>query len=330
MKEIYLAKKSKRMLARLIDFLIILILSCVIFFPLIFPAAFNSNEFEQNSNEIINLYKDSSLFLVDEQGNYSGKSAAASFDTINDLYLKENVTFNNVKENISLTESLESFYLTKYQEYGGNLNLTISSYESEILKVGSEESNINSYDIINHTFILHDESKSTTTLNYFLNIYENTCKFVISNSKISELTSNNQKLVLYSLLYFIPVICGFSLIFDLIIPLCNTYGQSIGKMIFKLGIISSEGYILKKYYLIPRQLTYIILEVILGIASFGGTFLITYTMFLFTKKRRCIHDYLSNSVVIDLTRSIIFKNQKEENYYLNRMIEKGKLNEKKN
>ena len=37
---------------------------------------------EENSNEIIRLYQDSGLFIVDEAGNYNGKSAIKNIDKI--------------------------------------------------------------------------------------------------------------------------------------------------------------------------------------------------------------------------------------------------------
>ena len=44
-------------------------------------------------------------------------------------------------------------------------------------------------------------------------------------------------------------------------------------------------------------------------------FLVTYTMFLFNKKRRCLHDYFGNSVVIDRNQSIWYPSKEVELYF---------------
>ena len=75
--------------------------------------------------------------------------------------------------------------------------------------------------------------------------------------------------------------------------------------------------------LIVRWLAYILFEILLGFITFGGTLLISYTMFLFIKKRRCIHDFIGKSAVIDSENSMIFESEKEESFYINRARSKG-------
>ena len=86
----------------------------------------------------------------------------------------------------------------------------------------------------------------------------------------------------------------------------------------KIILNPKTGYELEKIYYLPRFLSYLIIEVILSFVTIGGTFLISYTMFQFTKKRRCIHDYLSKSCVVDKELSFVFKNKKIEEAYKNK------------
>ena len=324
MKQILLAKKGKRILARFIDLIILFGATIFTFFPFIYPHVFNKTEFDNNSREIVTLYENSDLFFVDKKGNYSAKSTIGTYKKVGDLY-SSTLTFNGTKyENVSLAKTLYEYYTIRYSDFGGNSNYNLSSYKKDILKVGNEESNIKEYDSSLHTFTLIDESKETITINYFLNTFDTACKNMISNSKVNELTNKNQTLMLSALSYILIVLAIYSFIFEFLIPLFSPQSKTIGKHILKLGLVNINGYEFKKSKLIIRWLVYLIVEVILSFATFGGVFLITYTMMLFTKKRRCIHDFCAGSVVIDSSNSIIFKNEKEEAYFLNRKA--GKLN----
>ena len=326
MKQILLAKKGKRILARFIDLIILFGTTILTFFPFIYPNVFNKIEFDNNSKEIITLYKDCDLFFVDDSGNYTAKSTVGTFKKVTDLY-SSNLTFNGTKyENISLTKTLFDYYTVRYDKFGGNSNYDLSNYSKDILKVGSEESNIEFYDSNLDIFTLIDESKESITINFFLNTFDTACKNMISNSKVNELTNRNQYLMLSALAYILIVLGVYSFIFEFLIPLFSPQSKTIGKHIFKLGLVSLDGYQFKKSKLILRWLSYLFIEVILSFLTFGGVFLITYTMMLFTKKRRCIHDFCSGSVVIDSSNSIIFKNEKEEAYFLNRKNKIGNQN----
>ena len=82
-----------------------------------------------------------------------------------------------------------------------------------------------------------------------------------------------------------------------------------------LGVLSADGYVLKRYYHIPRFITFFVIEMAGGILTFGGFFLISYIMFCFTKKRRSVHDFCSNSVVIDKKESVWFVDRDQEYRY---------------
>lgn len=319
MKQIFLAKKGKRILARLIDLIILFFSTFLLFFTLIYPNTFNKEQFNKNSIEIIEYFKDSELFIVDDNGNYSAKSTLASFKKIDDLY-NNDLSFNNKEyKNVSLTKSLYDFYTIKYKEYGGVANLNNSQYENEVLLINNSESNIKSYDFNSHTLKMIDSSKEDVTLTYFLNKYESTCKNMIKNSKINDLTNENQKLIFTALSGLLPTLFVFAFIYEFIIPCFSKYGETIGKHIFKIGLVNKDGYEIKKYQLFIRFLAYYFMDILLSAITFGGVFIITYTMMLFTKKRRCIHDFISGTVVINTVNSIIFKNKNEELYYLNKI-----------
>lgn len=318
MKRIYLAKKGKRIAARLIDVIISLVITIVVFVYFVLPKTMDKEKVEQNSTQIITLYRDSGLFVVDEEGNYNANSAFQNVKKIDDLY---NITCNyNGKDytNISLSKSLYEFYTKKFMNYGNQYNLSLDIYKTTVLKVGTEQSNIKDFDLETNRLILIDETKEDVTIHFFLEVYSKTCVSVINDSIITELTNENQKLILSPLWYLIPLLGIVTFVFEFLIPMFSANGETIGKYLFKLGVLTEDGYRLKKIRLLPRWLAYYILEFALGIATFGATVLITYTMFLFTKKRRCLHDKIAKTVVYEKAGSIIFASKEEEAFYINR------------
>lgn len=303
------------MLSRLVDVAITIFITAIIFMIFVLPRTLDIAKIEENGITIAKLYNETGLFIVDKAGNYNGKSAFQNVKKIDDLY-SVSCDFNGkTYENVSLTESLYLYYTTKFVDYGNQYNLTFESYQNDILKIGSVESNIKEYDAVNNRLILLDNNKEDVTINYFLNVYSSACKNVISNSKIAELTNENRTIVFEGISSIIPVLLIVSFVFEFMVPLFSPCSETIGKHIFRLGVLSHDGYRLKKIWLLPRWLCYIFIEFILGILTFGATLLITYTMFLFCKKRRCLHDFFAKTIVIEKYGSIYFASSKEENYY---------------
>ena len=324
MKKIFLAKKGKRILSRLIDFSIVAFLSIFIFMTFVFPNTFDEDKFNANSQKILELYNKTELFIIDSNGNYTSKVSFNNLKELKDIYSFD-CKFNDEEfKDVRVLESLYNYYTSYYALYNENSsNLSINTFKEEKLKIGTPESNILNFDHTSMTITLIDDSKLLTTLDFIVVKYAETCKSVITTSEIGKLTTENQTLFLSSLSFIFPILILISLVFDLIIPLFSKNGQTIGKHIFKLGLVSQEGYTYKKQKLIIRWLAYLLLELICGIFTFGGTILISYTMFLFCKKRKCIHDFVSFSVVIDLQNSLFFDNEKEEAFYLNRKTRRG-------
>lgn len=322
MKKILLAKKGKRLLSRFIDFLIVISLTLFIFLLFVFPNCLNREKINENAKEITELYKGSGLFIVDEDGNYVAKSGFQNVKSLNDLY-QVNCEYKQKVYQVKLVESLYTYYTSRFVQYGGQNNLSLDTFKKDILKVGSKDSNIKEFNEISFQLILMQEDQEEVTVAFFLSVYSSACRNLISNSKIQSLTQENQTLFLQAFILLLPVLIGVSFIFDFLIPLFSPASESIGKYIFKLGVISKKGYKLNKLYLIPRWIGYVAIELILGIFTIGGFTLISYTMFLFTKNRRCLHDFIAGTVVIDKTGSIYFASPKEESFYLNRKKIRG-------
>jgi len=314
MRHLVLAKRWKRILAAFIDFLIISGASLILYFTAVYPNYFNASDYEKNRNEIVELYRDSQLFVVSSTGTYAGKSTY-SYSGLSDLSDKTLIVGNESFEHNNLWKDLFKYYTEKKTLYTESGNLDVEGYKTTILKVGSEESNIASFDEITFKVTLIDNTYSEKTKEFFLNQYEDASQVVNKSTVIAIPTGKNTSILFSTIAMIIPCIVGFAFIFAFLIPLFMPHGETIGKKLFSLAVISKTGYKLSKWLLIPRFLVYVAIEFILGIMTFGGLFLISYTMFMFIKNRRCLHDIIGASVVIDFKASIFFETPSEEKYY---------------
>lgn len=315
MKHIEFPKKWKRILAAFIDFMMMVALFSILYFPLVFPSTFDSTAYSKNSSDSQTLYLDSSMFLRISESKVVSPTNYISYTTIAQVesasFQYEGQTFT-----VSLINNLRTYYLEKADSYDGTI-LSESVFKSDVLKIGTSESCLASYEYLDGKSVLTltSDDKESTAVSFITSLYETTATTISSAKSISSLSDANQKLMLKPILLSIPTLIVASIPFFLIIPLLSKNGQTLGKRWFHIVVLSSRGYELKRIYLLPRWAVYIVFEVVLGIMSFGASFLISYTMFLFAKNHRCLHDFASNSVVADGDNSFWFVDPVEESEY---------------
>lgn len=328
MKRIFLAPKGKRMLAWLIDTILTFGFTALIYFTCVYPFSFNQNEYVANNLQQLELYRESQLFVTTPNGHYGAKSMFT--DDINTVEKLSGAYFmfegRTYEANVS--KDLFTFYTTDINNrYTGGVILTSQEYMTRVLNVNAEvesSSNIKAIDYEDGTYKIHmfNEEHSSKTLAYFFNAYEVAAGAVRESQLIKTLEQRNYSMIMNTILYVIPVLVGSCFIFSGFIPFCARHGQSIGKGIFHLIVLTSEGNRANKFVILFRWVIYA-LELLLGIITFGGVLLIPYTMFLFSKKRQALHDKVSSTVVADGKESIFFETQKEEAYFINKMKEQG-------
>ena len=323
MKQIFLAGKFKRIVATFIDYLILIATSALIFFALVFPLSFDSGAYKNNSLTMLNRYQESEIYLVTEKdGSYSSISDFSNCYKNIDSLTSATVTYKKGNVNVETLKRLFSFYTDKYETFIGKANYSLEGFNNNILKINSEESNIASFDENDFTIKMVNPAYMNKTLTFVHDVVENTAVLIHDSPYISELGNKNNAMLRNTFLLIIPVIVFNCFILNFLIPILSPNGQTIGKYIYKLAVIDNDGYVLKKRKYIIRWLVYL-LEFFLGIATFGGVLLISYTMFLFTKNRRCIHDFAAHSVVIDNKTSVYFNNKEEEEYITNKIQNKS-------
>lgn len=324
-KYIVLAKMSRRIFAAIIDLLIMLIFSFIIFFPCgVYNAVLDQDSYDKNLSQLRDIYASTGLYIEfgDAMVNIASIQdfEASKPDELNHFTYE----YEDEKYEIYLVDAITNFYLSKGNESGilsETYSLDVIKRDLFLIRDSEENSTSNIKDLYldeadNKYKISFFDSKdanaiklTSDTLNNILVEINNS---ISSNKNISNLLHQNDMIMVYSVLYLIPVTFGVSIILYLIIPLLAPTGETIGKFIFGLGVLSEDGYSLKRIYLIPRFLGFYLVDFLLGIVSFGVVFVISYMMFCFTKKRRAVEDYFGKSVVIDKKQSSWFKNKEEE------------------
>lgn len=314
MKKIVLARMWPRIGSGFVDFLLTTGLFAIIYFAAVYPNVLDKEAYVANQTSMKADYMESGLYL-ESNDQVSAATSAFTYTTIAQVNSTK-VTFQNVQFDVSASKNLYLFYTTKISSFGGT-NMSDAVYKSTILQIGTSDSNIASFDTSTYVIALTDtsSSKEATAVDFFLGQYSSAVSIVSKSPAITALDDANKVIMRYALYFTIPVYFGAGLIFEFLIPLFSRNGKSVGKWIFHLVLLDKDGYELKKIWLLPRFLAYIIVEIIGGVVSFGSTFMITYTMAQFGKKHRSFHDYCGNSVVADEKCSLWFLDRVEEEEY---------------
>jgi uncharacterized RDD family membrane protein YckC len=97
-------------------------------------------------------------------------------------------------------------------------------------------------------------------------------------------------------------VAGWVLFFVFNTYLLNKYGQTVGKKILGTYIVSLEGNKPNFWPLVSRR--YIIIGLIYYIPVIGSFVALINGLFIFRKDKRCIHDLIAGTVVIDNDRHL--------------------------
>ena len=122
------------------------------------------------------------------------------------------------------------------------------------------------------------------------------------------------------------------------VPICFKHGRTLGKKIFGLAVIRTNGVklggqahfiraIIGKYTIETMVPVYILLMIIFGTLGITGTLVLLlllglelFTVFT-TKTRSTIHDLISDTVVVDYNSQMIFDSEEELIAYKTRIHE---------
>ena len=137
----------------------------------------------------------------------------------------------------------------------------------------------------------------------------------------------NMVVQLTLLITTLGILAGF-LLLELFVPLWLGNGQTLGKKIFGIGLMRTEGIrvngvcmfirtILGKYTIETMVPVLIILMIFLGTLGLVGTIVVALILLLqlgllaFSHTRSVIHDFLATTVVVDIGSQMIFNTRED-------------------
>lgn len=273
-------KWLRRIASALLDFICACILA--LFFSYlanpISNAMFNGKDVLQTYYEYAlstNLYEydtDGSLKLIDDITIYDQKLT----------YFYDHCTENNI------------------QEY--------ENFKKEEPALFTLDTNTNKYVEIPHDL-------SDNELNYKYGVFYDTvrdhCIVTYLDKYLYSLEGYKDTLMLMNKILYMTILLSLtfaSLIVYLLIPLLNKDGKTLGKMAFKLRIVSSIGNSSRpsKGQIVFRQLFTIFFEYVLSIATLGFigiplpiTLLVSMSMLFLTKYNQSFHDLCCSTFLVD-------------------------------
>ncbi len=223
-------------------------------------------------------------------------------------------------------EDYDTGILAYYTEYKGE---TISWYNTEILKIGSEDSlfvyaqtaGVDDPTIVgvpapiegSGTMTSEELSSATAAQTSELQSFYYD-EYVIARTDLD--TQEDYAALGNELSYYfsweLAIATVFVLaIFYLVIPMLLKDGRTLGKQLFGISLVNKLGFKVKKWQIAVRAVVFGVFEIWGAVYTMMGTILISYTIMIFGKKNMSIHDFVASTRVIDAKRSIWFKNAEE-------------------
>lgn len=209
--------------------------------------------------------------------------------------------------NVLKIDESTSFYV---RGLSGNVNLN-SSVASDTSSPSS--SSTSSEPAIEHDVFLppNVSLKAGITVaqvkDYNMKIYLD-ARWVFSD--LPNAVKSNNEILLETIVIFLFA----STIVYLTIPLVLKNGQTLGKLLLKIGLTNRLGYSVSMLKIVLRYLTFFTLYLLTLAAFIPAAFVFAFlalTFAIFTKKTTAIHDLITFTRVVDLKKSTIYQNQDE-------------------
>lgn len=146
---------------------------------------------------------------------------------------------------------------------------------------------------------------------------------------------------MYKWYYIIPILVSAlisAIIFYFIIPISTKNGQTLGKLTMSVALVNKLGYAYSRKQLVPRFFLNVVILIAMylifdllphGLLIFLGAatvyFFASYTVMIFTKEHKAIHDIFSATLAVNTKESVWFKNANEEERVKKRIDESKKI-----
>ena len=185
---------------------------------------------------------------------------------------------------------------------------------NEYINKKKERPDLFVYDEVTNTYSELDYKDNQELIGKYLLFYGEVRDYCVNNHLNTYLSSvegyKDSLVVINRILYTNILMCAAFglLVIYLIIPLINKEGKTLGKIAFKLKIISKVGNspTPSKGQIVYRQLVTILFEYVLSVATFGIfgvplpiTLLFSMSMLFLNKYNQSFHDFCCSTLLVD-------------------------------
>lgn len=298
-----LASQGSRSGAFLVDLAFCILLTIGLFFG-VFSNVFESKTSVATENLNNERYA-SHLFFKDENDELTSHDST----TPNDRFLSDLVYF--------------------YTEYIPEKK-DIEWFNKNVLDVEGDGRALFEYQVVDEVqdkTILAKKKEGATDEN--VNIFlQQASDFAINNEfnkipEVSKLISDEQ------FIYQLSFLCSLfpsAVITYIVFPFILKNGSTLGKKAFGLSLATSDGYKLENWQVLLRFAPLLVLlaslfvpiwtNALILFAVFTSVFLVSFAISMASPKHMAIHDFCARTIVIDSKASRIFKNEFEEEKFI--------------
>ena len=275
-------------------------------------------DYYKNANQAINdLQMASHLYVERSDGN-----AQLMCD-----YYKIEAESDYEKYANQFDEALTEFYTDPHFFDQTDPTSGIYLYNTQKIPADKTASELFIYEDETHSKIIAKDTATQEQLyNFYCNVMENQAYsyLVKHDTYINSSRVINLNFFLVDLL--IPIVIS-TIIYELIIPLSLRRGKkTIGKLLLKLSVVDIRGLSCPWYRYLLRFTIFLFLEILLSIPGVLIPIIISFSMTVFSKRGQSLHDYISNTYVIEAPMSSICltedeyvrKHEKDEKFTLSK------------
>ena len=299
--EVFKATPGNRVIGFILDLLCVVLLFVVLQSSVVQPIANKAFNLDEKTNQYkerlleSHLYEPGTYYEVE----YDCLSLDQSFDT------EKGVAFNHYHEKIIY------FYNTfETSNEKGEKLIDITKYYTLIVESGL-------FDVtgsVEEPASFNAVPKSSTTEEQMREFYQQkaypAATDALSYDEVIITLANT--LTFAQVIEMLVALTISVLVFLFIIPICTKKHQTLGMMMMKTAVVSrATGFRCSKVQLLVRFLILYLFEAILSIFTVGIPVLVSFTMMVFGKENTSIHDHFSATLVVDASRTKIYKNERE-------------------
>ena len=216
---------------------------------------------------------------------------------------------------IDLVNRIDNFFVFLEEKEGSKISSqAINNYNEAKLSTNLVYNNKSYFILIDNVVIKNEEANIPSEM-YVENFYKPYIDEVLQGyfSSIDEVLTYTryQSNMLFFLEIPLGLFLGYGLVFY-VVPLCFRRGkQTLGRFIFKIGLVDKNILSVKTGLFTIRFLILFFVEVLLSIFTFAIPLFISFSMMAFSKKKQTFHDFMLGIEEVDVEVDKIFFSKSE-------------------